>query len=82
MDTPIHYSNPLLLRFGESAEEKQPRSSAISQTSRFIEIRPTGGFGLISVRIVLRQFWWPIGWATPKLAETLGARGPQRQRSG
>ena len=46
----FHYRDPLLIRFGESTEDIQPRSSAVSQTSRFIEIRPTGGFGLISVR--------------------------------
>ena len=46
----FHYGDPFRIRFGESAEEIQPRSSAVSQTSRFIEIRPTGGFGLISVR--------------------------------
>ncbi|HXV59541.1 MAG TPA: helix-turn-helix transcriptional regulator [Vicinamibacteria bacterium] len=46
----FHYGDPFVTRFADGREQAQPRSFAISQASRFIDIRATGSCGLISVR--------------------------------
>jgi len=47
----FHYGDPFLTCTADSQAELQPRSFAISQTSKFIDIRATGSSGLISVRL-------------------------------
>ncbi|MFQ5527822.1 MAG: helix-turn-helix domain-containing protein [Thermoanaerobaculia bacterium] len=46
----FHYSTPLACRYDGEGFERQPRSVAVSQTRRFLEIRPDGASGLVSVR--------------------------------
>lgn len=46
----FHYRSPMQCRYDGEEFQKQPRSSVISQTDRFLEFRATGATGLISVR--------------------------------
>jgi len=46
----FHYRTPLACRYDGEKFERQPRSVAVSQTRRFLEIRPEGASGLVSVR--------------------------------
>ena len=47
----FHYRDPMAMRFEAEPFGVQPRSSVVSQTRRFVEIRPTGRTGLVSVRL-------------------------------
>ena len=46
----FHYRTPLACRYDGEGFAPQPRSVAVSQTRRFVEIRPEGASGLVSVR--------------------------------
>jgi AraC-like DNA-binding protein len=46
----FHYRNPMAMRFADGEFGLQPRSSAVTLTKRFVEIRPTGSTGFLSVR--------------------------------
>jgi AraC-like DNA-binding protein len=46
----FHYGAPMTVRFAREAFALQPRSSVVSQTRRFIDIKPGGPTGLMSVR--------------------------------
>lgn len=46
----LHYGEPIAVRFAGETFTRQPQSSAVSQTRRFVDIRSTGPIGLISVR--------------------------------
>lgn len=46
----FHYRAPLLCRYDGERFERQPRSVAVSQTRRFLEIRPERETGFLSVR--------------------------------
>jgi AraC-like DNA-binding protein len=46
----FHYRTPLALRFAGESFASQPRSSLVSQTRRFVEIKPEGTTGFVSVR--------------------------------
>lgn len=46
----FHYRRPMIVRFSGESYGRQPRSSMVFQTRRFIEIEPEGATGFISVR--------------------------------
>jgi AraC-like DNA-binding protein len=46
----FHYGTPFDQRVGQGAFVRQPRTLVVSQTRRFIEIRPPGAGGFVSVR--------------------------------
>ena len=46
----FHYRTPLACRYDGEPFSRQPRSVAVSQTRRFVEIHPQDASGLISVR--------------------------------
>lgn len=46
----FHYKTPLACRYDGEEFAPQSRSVAVSQTRRFLEIRPEGSCGLVSVR--------------------------------
>lgn len=46
----FHYRTPFACSYDGGAFERQPRSVAVSQTRRFLEIRPEGASGFVSVR--------------------------------
>jgi AraC-like DNA-binding protein len=50
LEVVFHYRTPLAFRYAGEEFAPQPRSVAVSQTRRFVEIRPEGAIGLISVR--------------------------------
>jgi AraC-like DNA-binding protein len=47
----FHYRDPMAIRFGGERFVVQPRSSIVSQTRRYVEIRPAGPAGFVSVRL-------------------------------
>ena len=50
LEAVFHYRTPVACRYDGEAFSTQPRSVAVSQTRRFVEIQPRGPVGLISVR--------------------------------
>ncbi len=50
VETVFHYRTPLACRYDGEAFVTQERCVAVSQTRRFVEIRPRGAVGLVSVR--------------------------------
>jgi AraC-like DNA-binding protein len=46
----FHYGVPFAVRFAREPFARQPRSSLVSQTRRFMEIEPCGPTGMISAR--------------------------------
>jgi AraC-like DNA-binding protein len=46
----VHYGDPITVRFAGEELATQPRSSAVTLTRRFAEIRPRGSTGFVSVR--------------------------------
>ena len=46
----FHYLEPMEVRLADEAFAVQPRTSLVCQTHRYVEIRPQGAVGLISVR--------------------------------
>lgn len=50
MELVFHYRAPMACRYDGEEFAPQPRSVAVSQTQRFLEIRPEGNSGLVSVR--------------------------------
>lgn len=50
LEVVFHYRTPLICRYDGERFEPQPRSVAVSQTRRFLEIRPVRETGLLSVR--------------------------------
>lgn len=50
LEVVFHYGAPFRCRYDGEKFERQPRSVAVSQTRRFVEIAPAGASGLVSVR--------------------------------
>ncbi len=46
----LQYRDPMEVRFAGEAFAAQPRNAVVSQTRRFVEIRPRGSTGLVAVR--------------------------------
>jgi len=46
----FHWGDPFMMAFAGEAPARQPRSFALAQTRRFVEIAPAGRSGFISVR--------------------------------
>lgn len=46
----LHLMDPMEVRYAGEAFARQPRTSLVSQTRRWVEIRPRGATGLLSVR--------------------------------
>jgi AraC-like DNA-binding protein len=47
----FHYGAPFAMRYAGESFRVQPTSLAVSQTRRFVEIRPTGRSGFVSARL-------------------------------
>lgn len=62
----FHYRTPMACRYGGGDFVRQPRSVAVSQTRRFLEIRPEGTTGLVSVRF---QPWGAYHFLSMPLSE-------------
>lgn len=69
----FHYGAPFACRYAGASFAPQPRSVAISQTRRFVEIRPEGPVGLISVRF---QPWGSCHFLDRPLSEIADAQIP------
>jgi len=69
----LHYRTPLACRFDGEGFAPQPRSVAVSQTRRFLEFRPEGAGGLISVRF---QPWGAHHFLGLPLAEIADRQTP------
>lgn len=46
----FHYGKPFDMRYAGEAFSRQPTASVVSQTRRYVEIRPSGPSGFMSVR--------------------------------
>ncbi len=62
----FHYREPMQMRYAGEPFVPQPRSSIVSQTRRFVEIRPGGGTGLVSVRF---RPWGAHHFVRPRVSE-------------
>lgn len=69
----FHYRTPFACRYDGEAFERQPRSVAVSQTRRFLEIRPEGPSGLVSVRF---QPWGAYHFFRVPLSEIADRQAP------
>jgi AraC-like DNA-binding protein len=69
----FHYRTPLACRYDGEAFERQPRSVAVSQTRRFVEIRPEGPSGLIAVRF---HPWGAYHFFHPPVSELADRQAP------
>ncbi|MCG8454867.1 MAG: helix-turn-helix domain-containing protein [Holophagales bacterium] len=52
LEAVFHYRDPFELRYAGDRAVLQPRSSVVSQTHRYLEMRPSGASGLVSVRFL------------------------------
>lgn len=66
LEVVLHYRTPMACRHDGEDFAPQPHSVAVSQTRRFLEIRPRGATGLISVRF---QPWGAYHFFRPPLSE-------------
>jgi len=66
LEVVFHYRTPLACRHAGEEFARQPRSVAVSQTRRFVEIRPEGASGFISVRF---HPWGAYHFMRPQMAE-------------
>lgn len=73
LEVVFHYRTPFACRYGGEGFAPQSRSVAVSQTRRYLEIRPRGASGLISVRF---QPWGAYHFFRPPLAELADAQVP------
>ena len=62
----FHYRTPFACRYAGEELVPQPRTVAVSQTRRFVEIQPRGPAGLISVRF---QPWGAFQFFRPPVSE-------------
>ncbi len=69
----FHYGEPMACRFDGERFERQPRSVAISQTRRFLEFKPEGKSGLLSVRF---QPWGACHFLHPPLSAIADRQTP------
>jgi AraC-like DNA-binding protein len=69
----FHYRTPLACRYDGEEFERQPRCVAVSQTRRFLEIRPEGPSGLVSVRF---QPWGAYHFFRPPVSELADRQAP------
>jgi len=65
----FHYRVPMACRYDGEAFERQPRSVAVSQTRRFLEFRPEGASGLVSVRFHPWGAWHFFGLPVSEIAD-------------
>ena len=73
LEVVFHYKTPFACRYAGETFESQPRSVAVSQTRRWLEIRPRGAAGLISVRF---QPWGAYHFFRPPLSELADVQMP------
>ncbi len=69
----FHYRTPFACRQAGEEFEPQARSVAVSQTRRWLEIRPRGASGLISVRF---QPWGAYHFFRPPVSEVADVQMP------
>ncbi len=69
----FHYRTPMACRYDGERFERQPRSVAVSQTRRFLEFRPEGRSGLVSVRF---QPWGACQFMDLPLSEIADRQTP------
>jgi AraC-like DNA-binding protein len=75
LEVVFHYGTPFACRHAGGGFVSQPRSVAISQTRRFVEIRPEGPIGLISVRFQPWGAYHFLGLPISELADAQVATG-------
>jgi len=69
----FHYRTPMACRHDGEEFARQPRSVAVSQTRRFVEIRPEGATGLVSVRF---HPWGACHFFRPPVSEVADRQSP------
>jgi len=69
----FHYRAPMSSRYDGEGFERQPRSVAVSQTRRFLEFRPEGPSGLVSVRF---HPWGAYHFFRPPVSEVADRQVP------
>lgn len=73
LEVVFHYRTPFDCRYAGEAFAPQARSVAVSQTRRYLEIRPRGASGMISVRF---QPWGAYHFFRPPLSELADVQVP------
>lgn len=73
LEVVFHYRTPFDCRYAGEDFAPQPRSVAVSQTRRYVEIRPSGAVGMISIRF---QPWGACHFFRPPLSELADVQRP------
>ena len=69
----FHFRTPMACRYDGEEFARQPRSVAVSQTRRFVEIRPEAASGLVSVRF---HPWGAYHFFRPPVSELADRQVP------
>lgn len=72
----FHYRTPVACRYDGERFQRQPLAVAVSQTRRFVEIRPEGASGLLSVRF---QPWGACHFLGLPMAELADRQTPAEE---